>query len=680
MKGHPIDPATSKSVLDKLLRLGMFDTALEVLDDLEEQPGTTQLDPKLYDSIVVALAKKNQLGLALSIFQKLSDGRGGGSLSLGVPACDDFLVALRKAGVRDEFRWVFERLREWGIAFDERGYNICIHGFGCCFGDLGLALKLFGEMKERSIEPSLCTYNSMLRALFLSGRPSDALVVYEELKASGHRPDGFTYRTVIQGCCRSHRVDVAMMVFDGMHHSGVRPDVVVYNSLIDGLLKARRLTEACGLFEAMVRDDVKASVCTYNVLIDGLFKNGRGVAAYSLFRDLKKKGPFVDSLTYSIVVVQLCKVGYMEDALELVEEMERRGFVVNLVTVTTVLIGLHKSGMWDCAERLMRHFRNNVVLPNVVRWKTDMEASIRAPQDGSFPSRGDLREVSRLIDDDPSSENATRAPPDEWSSSPHMDHLAGEASEGRPQAFIARRGRRVADGGGRSFDADMINTYVSIFISKGKLNVACKLFEVFTGTGSEAMGYAYNALMSSFVKQGSFAEAWGVLKHMGERLCPADIATYSVVVHGLGKLGEVDLAKAVVEQLTKRGGYVDVVMHNTMIRALGKAGRIEEAEELLKEMLRCGVNPDVITFNALIEMHAKVGRVKEAYRFLKLMLDVGCSPNHGTDAVMDSLLMQIEKLSVSIPLDSRRVDDLESNLNWTRPTFNYQGRVGVMLV
>ncbi|KAL1313430.1 hypothetical protein HN51_039995 [Arachis hypogaea] len=669
-----LDSRSFKLLLDASILSAKFDLALQLLDYLQDLGGNLQ--PQIYNSVLVALVRKNQVPLALSIFFKLLDSTDDGFDS---NTANELLVSLRKAGMKVEFKQVFDRLREKkGFAFDTWGYNICIYAFGC-WGDLGASLTLFKEMKLKeeekesldyrsgghacsSVGPDLCTYNSLISVLCKVGRVNDALKVFQELKeGSGHEPDEFTYRILVQGCSKTYRVHNATLIFNEMQYNGFRPDTVVYNSMLDGLFKARKLTEACQLFEKMIEEGVKASCWTYNILVDGLLKNGRPEAAYTLFCDLKKKGQFVDGVTYSIIVLQFCREGQLEEALQLVEEMESRGFVVDLVTITSLLISIHRHGRWDWTDRLMRHVRESDLVLSVLKWKAGMEASLKNPKSKRddyspmFPSKGDFSDVMSFItnaqdvtldsqhgsnfQDKESSVNKI----DEWSSSPHMDKLA-ESSLSTSQLFTPSRAQRVQEKGPDSFDIDMVNTFLSIFLAKGKLSLACKLFEIFTDAGVDPVSYTFNSMMSSFVKRGYFTEAWAILNQMGENLCPTDIATYNMIIQSLGKMGRADLASAVLDRLLKQGGYLDVVMYNTFINALGKAGRIDEANKFFEQMKSSGINPDVVTYNTLIEIHSKAGRLKDAYKFLKMMLDAGCPPNHVTDTTLDYLGREIDKL------------------------------------
>ncbi|KAK8495427.1 hypothetical protein V6N12_044401 [Hibiscus sabdariffa] len=225
------------------------------------------------------------------------------------------------------------------------------------------------------------------------------------------------------------------------------PDLCTYNSLIHVLC-------------SVGKDGVRASCWTYNILIDGLFRNGRAEAAYTMFCDLKKKGQFVDGVTYSIVVLQLCK-DRLEEALRLVEEMEARGFLVDLVTITSLLVEFYKQGRWDWTERLMKHIRDGHLVPNVLKWKANMETLMKkTPKNRKdytplFPSRGDFSEMRSYAgqatgsnDDfeycDEKGQEMSFIETDQWSSSPYMDQLANQvkSTEHASRLFSLIRGAK----------------------------------------------------------------------------------------------------------------------------------------------------------------------------------------------------------------------------------------------
>ncbi|KAJ1697350.1 hypothetical protein LUZ63_005862 [Rhynchospora breviuscula] len=656
-----LSPSAFLSLLNSLIRTSRFDAALSLLSS-PSPPLPSPLPSSTLSSLILSSLSgpKPHLPLALSLCRLLLLSSPDAVPS--VRASNHLLLTLSRSDSVQSFRDVFHELSNRKLTFSTFTYNICINAFSR-FGSkfLPLSLSLFEKMKtsDPPVRPDLCTYNLLLRALCLNGMVEDALTVFHDIKISGHEPDLYTFRPLIQGCCKTCRINDALKLFDEMITGGIRPDTIVYNSLLDGLLKARKLDDACNLFEKMVSEGIRASTYSFNTLIHGLFKNSRPVAGFVLFRELKrKKGTFVDKISYSIVITELCREGQVEEALELVKEMDERGFVVDLVTVSSLLIGFHKSKRLDLTERLMKIVRYGSIVPSVIQWKESMEAAMRSPPDKGkdytplFPFMGSLDDVYNLISfkSDQNIDGAClnqEEAKDEWSPSPYLDKLAKNADSvdkfGTP--FTTHRGKRVHGLGDKTFDVDMVNTYLSIFLSKGKLSIACKLFEIFATLRreKEANSYTYNSFMSSFVKKGYLRETWAVLHEMGEKLCSRDIATYSIIIQGLGKLGEAEVASSVLEQLSKKGGYLDIVMYNTLINALGKGGRTEEATKFFNQMVASGVNPDVVTFNTLIEVNAKAGRVKDAYKFLRKMLLLGLSPNHVTDKVLDYLEKAIEK-------------------------------------
>ncbi|GER55561.1 v-type proton ATPase subunit H [Striga asiatica] len=131
-----------------------------------------------------------------------------------------------------------------------------------------------------------------------------------------------------------------------------------------------------------------------------------------------------------------------------------------------------------------------------------MEGSLNSPQSKDkdlmpiFPSTNDIADFLSLSKLEGSKIKDFEQPGnieiDEWSSSPYMDMLANKFTSGDQspvKGFTMSRGVRVMAKGEDSFDIDMVNTYLSIFLSKGKLSLACKLFEVFTSMGVDPVSY-----------------------------------------------------------------------------------------------------------------------------------------------------------------------------------------------
>ncbi|WVY95888.1 hypothetical protein V8G54_028039 [Vigna mungo] len=86
----------------------------------------------------------------------------------------------------------------------------------------------------------------------------------------------------------------------------------------------------------------------------------------------------------------------------------------------------------------------------------------------------------------------------------------------RSKLFASSRSQRVQEKGHDSFDVDMVNTLLSIFLAKGKVKLDLQI-------------------------------AWAVVAEMGEKFCPIDIGTYNMILQGLGKMGRADLPSVVLD-------------------------------------------------------------------------------------------------------------------------------------
>ncbi|CAN6704708.1 unnamed protein product [Malus baccata var. baccata] len=83
-------------------------------------------------------------------------------------------------------------------------------------------------------------------------------------------------------------------------------------------------------------------------------------------------------------------------------------------------------------------------------------------------------EVARVKEDDKDLSTDT----DQWSSSQHMDQLANQlkSTDHSSHLFSLSRGQRVQAKEESTFNFDMVSTFLSLFLAKGKLSITCKFF------------------------------------------------------------------------------------------------------------------------------------------------------------------------------------------------------------
>ena len=123
------------------------------------------------------------------------------------------------------------------------------------------------------MEPSVVTFDTLIRGLFECQQVDDALELFDNmLKGECYiKPNTQIFDTVISGLCENSRIDQAQDIFRTITSRGVSANVLTYNVLIGGLLKG------------MEEDKCEPDIVSFNILICGMCRGGDLEAAKGLF-------------------------------------------------------------------------------------------------------------------------------------------------------------------------------------------------------------------------------------------------------------------------------------------------------------------------------------------------------------------------------------------------------------
>ncbi|KAG6763580.1 hypothetical protein POTOM_031006 [Populus tomentosa] len=146
----------------------------------------------------------------------------------------------------------------------------------------GKALKLWDEMKEKEIAPSVITYNSIIAGLCQMGKTNQARDKLNELLESDLVPGEITYSMIIHGHCREDQVEKAFQ--EGMLGKPLKlfntwiskGNAISYNTIISALCKEKRFEEASDLLAEVDEKKLEPDCYTYNAaILGGLTDAGR---------------------------------------------------------------------------------------------------------------------------------------------------------------------------------------------------------------------------------------------------------------------------------------------------------------------------------------------------------------------------------------------------------------------
>ncbi|KAJ0981912.1 hypothetical protein J5N97_010167 [Dioscorea zingiberensis] len=222
-------------------------------------------------------------------------------------------------------------------------YNILADGW-CRIKRTSKALETLKEMVDSGLEPTINSYNIILKGFFRSGQIKHAWNFFIQMKKRGNcRPDVVSHTTVIHGLGLAGEIDKARKVFDEMINEGCLPSVATYNALVQVICKKGSVEDALLVFDEMLKKGYVPNWITYNLVIRGLCHAGEMERAMEFFKRMEDDGVAPNVQSYNILVRHWMEEGEMEKGLELFERMKGRGGCLpNLDTYNVIISGMFR--------------------------------------------------------------------------------------------------------------------------------------------------------------------------------------------------------------------------------------------------------------------------------------------------------------------------------------------------
>lgn len=276
--GFKPDYPSDSAVIYKLARCQDFEAVEEVLGYVQDN--TVHFQETLCIALFQHYGKAHLVDKAVEPFHRMTcfnRVRTRQSLNslLNVHVDNDrFLVANE----------LFDKACKLGFRLNSVAFNVMIRG-QLEKGEWKQACKVFEEMLETKVEPSVATFNSLIGYLCGNGELDKALL--EDMIKRGKRPNAVTYALLMEGLCSIGEHDeVKKMMFD-MEYRGCKPAVVNFGVLMSDLVKRGKIEEAKSLVHEMKKRHFKKDVVTYNILINYLCKEGRAAEAYKVLFEMQ---------------------------------------------------------------------------------------------------------------------------------------------------------------------------------------------------------------------------------------------------------------------------------------------------------------------------------------------------------------------------------------------------------
>ncbi|KAL2943639.1 hypothetical protein RDABS01_031987 [Bienertia sinuspersici] len=325
-------------IITKLGRAKLFDELELILSKLKLESRFTPTEI-IFCNVITYYARARLAERALNVFDEMPSFR----CPRTVKSLNTLLNGLLICREFDKMRKLFVVMDRFACP-DVCTFNIMINACRM-LNDVEGAWKVFGEMRQRRIQPNEVSFSTLIAGLCTSLKMKEALKLKKDMtRVYNVKPNLYVYTSLIKGLCETNELSLAFQLRDELLDSNVEVDSAIYTTLISGLFKAGRMDEVDVLIEEMKRVGCIPVTATYNALISGYCSEKRLDLALKCLNELEEKAYKREVISYNVLIRAYFNEGKIKEAIDLFEDMPRRGCKPDVVSYRVVVQGL-LSGM-----------------------------------------------------------------------------------------------------------------------------------------------------------------------------------------------------------------------------------------------------------------------------------------------------------------------------------------------
>eukprot|EP01018_Ginkgo_biloba_P009057 Gb_16885 [translate_table: standard] len=266
-QSHP-DEVTYTTAISAFVKMGLMDEACAVLQEMAAKEAPANLIT--YNILLNGYCRLLQMQKAEVLMQDMKDAGivpdvvSYNTLINGCIRIDDNVGALT----------YFNEMRKAGIAPSNISYTTLMKAFGMN-GQPRLAAKVFEEMqKDPRIRVDIVAWNMLIESYSRVGLIEDAKKVFQQMKEQNLHPTVATYGSLVNGFARAQKPGEALVLWNEikertMAKSGeggiepLEPDEGLFNSLVDICVREAFFSKALEMVACMEQHKIPANKTKY---------------------------------------------------------------------------------------------------------------------------------------------------------------------------------------------------------------------------------------------------------------------------------------------------------------------------------------------------------------------------------------------------------------------------------
>lgn len=347
---------------------------------------------------------------------------------------------------------------------------------------------------------------------------------------------------------KMRQLDQMWDLLPDMHCRGLLT-VEIFAKSIRRLAGARRWKDAIMLFDKLDDMGLERNTETMNVLLDALCKEKKIEVARQVFLVLSP--PIQpDAYTFNIFVHGWCSARKIDEAKWTIDEMKSRGFPPSVITYTALLEAYCKQEKFRMAYEVLDSMCSEGCHPNVITYTMIMTSLAKC---NMFE---DALSISHRM----------------------------KSSGCKPDTLY-------------------YNSLINLLGKAGHLSEASQVFKVEMPMNGVPHSLAtYNTMISIFCQKNRDEDALNVLKEMEAQSCKPDIQTYRPLLRlFLNRRGQHGTIRNLLDEFVNKHSLgLDVDTYSLLIHGLYRVGETDWAYQLFEEMVGSEIGPRYKTWDLLL--------------------------------------------------------------------------------